>query len=131
MIVADTNVVASLLIHSDLSTKAEALRAKDHDWHVPSLFVHEWLNVVTLNVMTAKFERDEGLRVFRRGLAMVKVASSLPDPLRVLNLHLSSGCSSYDCQFVDLAQQLRVALYTSDREVLRSFPDVAAALKSA
>ena len=44
---------------------------------------------------------------------------------RVLHLVAVSPCSAYDCEYVALAQELRVQLVTWDREVLRHFPNVA------
>ena len=43
----------------------------------------------------------------------------------VLRAAAASRCSSYDCEFVVLAQQLGVPLVTADRQVLASFPEVA------
>jgi hypothetical protein len=34
-------------------------------------------------------------------------------------------CSAYDCEFVALAQYLKTSLVTSDRDVLRAFPQIA------
>ena len=44
----------------------------------------------------------------------------------VLSLAAQSGCSTYDCEFVALAQDLRVPLVTTDRQILKAFPTVAA-----
>ena len=43
----------------------------------------------------------------------------------VLHLALRSGCSAYDCEFVALARDLDVNLITTDRQVLKAFPDTA------
>lgn len=42
----------------------------------------------------------------------------------VLVLSRESGCTAYDCEFVHIAKELGVPLVTSDREVLRAFPEL-------
>ena len=44
---------------------------------------------------------------------------------QVLALVEKSNCSSYDCEFVALAQHLNIKLVTQDKKVLREFPSVA------
>ena len=44
---------------------------------------------------------------------------------QVLALIEKSNCSSYDCEFVALAQHLNIQLVTQDKKVLREFPSVA------
>ncbi|PYN33217.1 MAG: VapC toxin family PIN domain ribonuclease, partial [Candidatus Rokuibacteriota bacterium] len=36
-----------------------------------------------------------------------------------------SGCAAYDCEFVGLAQDLRVSFVTGDRQILAAFPPTA------
>jgi predicted nucleic acid-binding protein len=43
----------------------------------------------------------------------------------VLSLATSSGCSTYDCEFVALATSLGVPVVTNDRQVLRAFRHLA------
>jgi predicted nucleic acid-binding protein len=43
----------------------------------------------------------------------------------VLQLAIRSRCSAYDCEFVALAQDLRVPFVTADRQVLAAFPSTA------
>ena len=47
---------------------------------------------------------------------------------RVLQLVSSSTCSAYDCEFVALALEQNIPLFTLDKKILQSFPDVAASL---
>jgi predicted nucleic acid-binding protein len=44
---------------------------------------------------------------------------------QVLQLVARSGCSAYDCEFVGLAQDLRVSFVTGDRQILAAFPPTA------
>jgi predicted nucleic acid-binding protein len=128
VIVVDTNVLAYLVIRGPDSQRAERVRVLDADWPVPSLFYHEWLNVAARYLKRSRFERDEAIRVYGRGVALVKVDDLPPDPTRILNLNLQSGCTSYDCQFVALAERLRTRVVTEDQEVLLAFPDIAVSL---
>jgi predicted nucleic acid-binding protein len=129
MIVVDTNVLAYFVIRGSQTTKAENVRRRDHHWHVPSLFRHEWLNVVTRHVDQKLLTRDEALRRYRSGLALVKIDDAPPDVLRILNLHMSSGCTSYDCQFVAAAEHHGVKLVTEDQKILAAYPNVAVSLE--
>jgi predicted nucleic acid-binding protein len=47
---------------------------------------------------------------------------------QVLSLVARSSCSAYDCEFVALAQDLRVPLVTVDKQVLEQFSQVAVSL---
>jgi len=125
VIVADTNVVSYLAIEGARTASVERVRAKDRTWFVPSLFVHEWLNVVTLHVKQNLMDRDVASRTYARGLSMVRIDERRPDPVEIINLHLRSGCTSYDCQFVALAEDLGARLLTIDGEVLKAFPEIA------
>ena len=51
---------------------------------------------------------------------------AVPDE-RVLELAAASGCNAYDCEFVALAEGLSSSLVTSDRQVLKAFPERAVA----
>ena len=54
-----------------------------------------------------------------------KVTSS-----EVMQLVSISNCSAYDCEFVALAKQLSIKLVTSDKKVLKAFPEIAVSIES-
>jgi predicted nucleic acid-binding protein len=43
--------------------------------------------------------------------------------VQVYNLADKSDCSSYDCEFISLAEDLDIKLITMDKQILRSFPE--------
>ena len=118
MIVADANVLTYLLIPQPLTKKAERARSKEKIRVVPQVLPHELLSVVMKYVRAGQISVDEASRTFRRGLAMVEVSIIRIDPSAVLRLAERSGCSTYDCQYVWLANDLGLPLLTEDREVL-------------
>ena len=48
-----------------------------------------------------------------------------PDARRVFELVAASGCSTYDCEYVAVAEEAGCPLATFNREVLRAFPAIA------
>ncbi|WP_321416310.1 hypothetical protein [uncultured Desulfobacter sp.] len=45
--------------------------------------------------------------------------------LKVLKLSQKTGCSAYNCEFVNLAQDLSIPLITMDKKILRNFSGLA------
>ncbi len=56
---------------------------------------------------------------------MVEVSVAEIDPIAVLRLNETSGCTTYDVEYVWLATELDLPLVTSDQQVIRAFPEVA------
>jgi predicted nucleic acid-binding protein len=125
VIVADTNIVVYFLIRGAFTAEAERVRARDVRWLVPALYRSEFLNVLSSHVRFRGMDRDAALKLFHRGMSMVRVDEEDPDPLEVVKISQSGDCSSYDAEFVWLARERGVTLVTTDDEVLKAFPDVA------
>jgi predicted nucleic acid-binding protein len=51
------------------------------------------------------------------------------DARKVLELAYRTKCSAYDCEYVALAQDLNTELVTTDKQVLKAFPDLAVSLE--
>ena len=125
MIVVDTNLVATLLLDEPDRALAESVLARDASWCAPALLLSEFRNVVLHAVRRS--ELSPGAAEERCGRARALLAGRLhraPDRA-VLQLALASGCTAYDCEFVELAQRLGLPLITSDRDVLAAFPGTA------
>lgn len=129
MIVADANLILYLSVEGDLTPLAEAALDAEPGWVAPVL----WRSEV----------RNGLLNYFRHGLLSfesVMVSWQLAeetiggreyavDARKVLELATQTKCSAYDCEYVALAQDLRVPLVTTDRQILREFPKTAMSLE--
>src|SRR5438552_18367978 len=105
MIVADTNLVAYLVIPGSSTNAAVRFRARERDWIAPSLLRSELLSVAARYLTAGLLDRDEAVRSFRRGLDLVKMSDRQSDPVGVLNLCAQSGCTGYDAEFIWLANE--------------------------
>lgn len=125
MIVADSNLIAYLLIPGDNSSLADDVFLKDSDWAVPLLCRSELRNILTL------YMRHEGMSLGQAQITMEKAESLWGDreyavPSDTI-LHMTSRhkISAYDAEFVVLAQHLGVRLVTFDGPIRRAFPGIA------
>jgi len=127
VIVSDTNLLVGLYLPSAGTGIAEQVLNKDSTWSVPLLWRSEFRNVLATGMRTGRLGFDLALEVLVVASNLVRDNEyAIPDDL-VLELAAASGCSAYDCEFVALAEGLNVLLVTSDRQVLKAFPDRAVA----
>src|SRR2546423_3266213 len=70
MIVADTNLVASLLIEREQSDVARAVWSKDSDWMLPPLWRSEFLNVLTISVRAGVLTLADAHETWKLALAL-------------------------------------------------------------
>lgn len=122
MIVADTNLLAYLLLPGAYTDLADKVWEKDDEWAAPVLWRSEFLNVLAGYIRKGLLTRSAALDAFRRAEAVVGGREFPTDAEKVLQLVERSTCSAYDCEFVALAEELGVALVTSDTRVLANFP---------
>ncbi|MGD9612578.1 MAG: type II toxin-antitoxin system VapC family toxin [Kiritimatiellia bacterium] len=127
MIVADSNLIAYLLIPGDKSELADAVLLKDADWAVPLICRSEIRNILTL------YMRHEGMSLAQGRTTMEKAERlwngreyAVPSD-DVLELTYRHDVTAYDGEFVVLAKQLGIPLVTFDKAVLKAFPNVAIA----
>jgi predicted nucleic acid-binding protein len=125
LIVADTNLVAYLLIEGDQTELARSVRAADDVWVLPTLWRSEFLNVLTLAVRADVLDEASALRAWRLAIATFGRSEHEPAGEAVLATAIEKGLTAYDAQFVVTATDLDVLLVTSDRRMLAAAPDVA------
>jgi predicted nucleic acid-binding protein len=127
VIVVDTNLLVYLYVSGQRTAEAEAVLARDPAWAAPILWRSEFRSTLIGLVRKQALPLGDALQLVaeaERGMAGREYAVVSE---RVLELAARSGCSTYDCEFVSLAEDLRVPLVTTDRQVLRVFPSTAVA----
>ena len=125
MIVVDTNIIAYLLINGEFTSLAETVYQKDSDWIVPYLWRSELRNILALYLRKKLISIDEAINIISLGeLLLLEKECEVKSDL-VLKLAEMSDLSAYDCEFVALAQSLSIMLVTSDRKIIKAFPECA------
>jgi predicted nucleic acid-binding protein len=131
MIVVDTNVVAYLLLTGPQTEKAEALLLHDPEWAAPALWRSELRNVLSGYLRRGQLDQQQVLVLQGQAEALLQGSEVPVDSAEVFRLVEASDCSAYDCEFVAAALALQTRLITSDRQLLRAFPEVASPLEHA
>lgn len=128
MIVADTNVIAHLLIPSPFTVMAERVYAQDPEWLTPALWRSEFRSVLSLYVRRALLTLDKAIALQDEADDLLRGNEFEVISADVLSLARDSGCSAYDCEFVALARFVGVPLVTADRRLAQAFPQYARTL---
>ena len=131
MIVVDTNVIAYLWIPGASTEAAERLYREDPEWCAPLLWRSELRSVLAAQLRRRRMTLDVAIRIVEAAEGQLRGREFEVPSEQVLRAVAASRCSAYDCEFAVLADELGIPLYTSDRQLLRDFPDVARPLTAA
>jgi predicted nucleic acid-binding protein len=129
MIVVDTNILVYALMASDKTDAALAVEAKDADWVMPSVWRHEFINVLCVSAGCGRIELEDARSVWARAESLMEDFEQPVDFKKTLALATAHEVTGYDAQFVLLAQTLGVPLVTEDKELLRKFPGFVLSMK--
>jgi predicted nucleic acid-binding protein len=121
VIVADTNLIAYLLILGQHSKEAESVYIKDPQWVAPLLWRSEFRNILALYVRRGLMDLNDAYGTMEQAERLMRGQEFEIVSARVLRLAATSGCSAYNCEFVALAQDLGVTMVTSDRILVTRF----------
>jgi predicted nucleic acid-binding protein len=125
VIVVDTNVISYLLIRGDRSEAVDRLLDADGEWIAPRLWIDEFLNVLSTYERNGLLTADQTTPILSDALSLMEDSSYEIPPERVLSVARRTTCSAYDSQYIALAEDLGLKLYTCDRKVLKNCPDLA------
>jgi len=129
LIVADTNLIAYLLIEGEFTQQAERVYETDSDWVAPYLWRSEFRNILALYLKKNYLSLPDAKMIMFQAEDLMRGNEYEIDSESLLNLNYQCSLSAYDCEYVVLAQKLQVNLVTGDRKMLQSFPNLAIALK--
>ncbi len=130
MIVADTNIISYLYISGDRSLQAEHLLSVDSDWNAPILWRSEFRSVLSQYLRKDLLAIEDVLLIIQQAEILLTDSEYEVTSAHIMQLVKSSNCSSYDCEFIALAQHLDVPLVTTDKKILREFPNITKSLDS-
>lgn len=130
MIVADTNVIAYLMLPSQHTELTERLFRADPDWIAPILWRSEMRNVLALYLRRSLVTLEQAVSLQAEAEALLQGKEYEVGARDVLTLVDQSSCSAYDCEFVALARSFDVKLVTMDGKVINAFPETAASLRA-
>lgn len=129
MIVVDTDVLAAFWIKTNRTGAALRARRRDADWIVPLLWRSELRSVLRQHLVHGTLGFADALWIMEKAETMMTGREYAVRSADVLKLVERTGHSSYDCEFIALAEAEGVRLVTGDRRVARLFPNVAVLLE--
>jgi len=130
VIVVDSNVVAYCWVNGPLTALAQRVRVKDPDWHAPILWRSEMRSILTGYLRDGSLTGPQIARIMEAAEGALAGREHLVPSAPVLDIAGKSRLSAYDCEFVALASVLSVPLVTTDKGVLRAFPDRALTMEA-
>jgi len=128
MIVVDTNIISYFYISGDRSHLAEKLLATNSYWNAPALWRSEFRSVLSQYLRKGSLQFDEILIILQQAEKLMGDSEYEISSAQIMQLVNTCNCSSYDCEFIALAQFLDVPLITEDKKVIREFPKIAMSL---
>lgn len=125
MIVVDSNIIAYLYLPGEFTEAVEKLLERDSEWVAPVLWRSEFRNILAGYLRRKTLAFDQTLLLQHEAESLLSGSEYEVDSRNVLELVRDSDCSAYDCEFIALAQKLRVKLFTMDGKLLKAFPKIA------
>jgi predicted nucleic acid-binding protein len=124
VIVVDTNIIVHYWLKSELNSNAERLLVGDPKWIAPFLWRSEFRNVLSFYIKRKLLDNETAYRIIELAEKQFTGNEYLVDSKGVVKLSNDSGCSAYDCEFIFLAKEFSVKLCTTDKQIIKSFPDL-------
>ena len=105
MIVADTNLIAYLLLEGHRTRRAETAFERDSAWAAPLPWRSEFRNILAYYCRRGSLSYRQSVQVCQRAEILLKGQEYAVASVSVLALAAQSKYSAYDCEFVALAKR--------------------------
>ena len=125
MIVADANLIAYYYLPGQHQQVAVKVLEKDPVWFVPSIMVSEFRNILLGYVRLKRLSQRDAVELAARVELFFYPKMKAVSAAQVMDMAYASGCSAYDGEYAALAHTLKARLVTSDKLLLKSFPNIA------
>jgi predicted nucleic acid-binding protein len=125
MIVVDTNIIAYMTFATGYSSMVSLLHKKNSVWEAPSLWKSEFLNVLSLYYRKRLIDYQETLNALNFAERLIGPREHKVPSKAIVDVVINSTCSSYDCEFIVLAERLGTNLITYDKKIIHEFPAIA------
>ncbi len=125
MIVVDTNVIAYLLIEGEFTETVTKLRHEESEWIAPRLWLDEFLNILATSERRSIMSPEIADKTLALACELMEGHSYDLPAQRILATARRTSCRAYDSQYVCLAEDLGLKLYTYDSRILANCPDLA------
>lgn len=123
MIVADTNTIVYFWLNGSFNKFAQNLLKEDPDWIAPFLWRSEFRNVLAGYIRKELISLENANELVLAAEDQFKNNEYLVTSDLILELVSTSNCSAYDCEYVALAKEFNIKLVTSDKKILKEFPE--------
>ena len=123
MVVVDTNIIGYLFIAGEFSNDAEDVFIKDPNWAAPLLWRSEFRSVLAQYMRNCTLTIDDAAEIMECAAQLMESNEYDVVSNQVFELVVNSTLSAYDCEFVALARDLGIKLVTTDKKILKDFPD--------
>ena len=118
MIVVDANVITYLVLNGDYSKECSNLFSWDPEWSAPRLWRDELSNVLATYERRGLLTRKDALLGFGDAETILGRNEYEVKIERILSVAERTQCSGYDAQYLALAEDLGLNLYTFDKKIL-------------
>jgi predicted nucleic acid-binding protein len=129
VIVADATLIVSFTVRHDQSDLADAVCEADPVWVAPLLWRSEFCTALVKCLQFAGMTLDSARLALQSAEEVMGGREYRVSSEQVLELAARSKCTAAECEYVALAMDLGVPLVTSDRQLLREFPEIAVSMK--